>query len=126
MDDGVSSGATVCLGEIRDRGGDVAFGETEMDGLGDGVGAGAIVACGVAAGATVGVGLVPPNDHVFFEVQENTPLAISFSIAATVRTSPALKFPSPFVAGSVAVGAWPTGIGTYCSPAQEVISFPLK
>ena len=115
---------------MRDRGGEVDFGEAEADGLGDGEGvdAGATVAFGETAGAAVGVGLVPPDDNVLdvFEDHENAPAAMSFSRAAAVRTSPALKLPSDFVAGSVAVGAWPTGIGSYCSSTAGLISLPFK
>ncbi len=102
LDEGDSSGATLCRGEMRDRGGEVDFGEAEADGLGDGEGvdAGATVALGETAGTAVGVGLVPPGDDVFdvFEDHENAPVAMSFSRAAAVKTSAALKLPSVFFA----------------------------
>lgn len=105
--DSDSSGSTLWRGEINDLGGDVGFGET--DGLGEAVTAGAAVAWGVGLGEEAidapGVGLVPPDDQLLFEVQVNEPLAGSFSIAATVRTSPPLKLPTDFSAGSLAVGA---------------------
>ena len=81
---------------------------------------------GEIAGTAVGVGLVSPSDHVFFEYQENAPFARSFSIVAAVRTSPPLKLRSFVVAGSVAVGSSPTGLGSYCSPTIGLISFALK
>jgi hypothetical protein len=47
-------------------------------------------------------------------------------MAAAVSTSPSLNPPSDFFAGSVAVGAWPTVIGSYRSSTTGLISFPLK
>jgi hypothetical protein len=100
----LGEGATVTLGAAE------GFGEADAE----------------VAGTAVGVGLVSPSDHVFFEYQENAPLARSFSIAAAVRTSPPLKLRSFVVAGSVTVGSSPTGLGSYCSPTIGLISFALK
>ena len=45
---------------------------------------------------------------------------------AAVRTSPLPKLPSDLSAGNVAVGGWPTGIGSYVSPTAGFTSLPAS
>ena len=121
--EGESSGSSCCCrGEIKEWGVLLDLGDAEgRCGAGDGDtsgfgvaaglgGAGGVVTFGGMEGTTAGVGLVPI--HVVVLIHENEPLARSFSMAAAVSTSPSLKPPSDFFAGSVAVGTWPTGIGS--------------
>ena len=100
----------------------------ETDGFGAAVTSGAVLAFGEAVGTAVGEGLVPPSDHGILVVVErhDSEFAKAVSMLATVRTSPPLKLPSVLFAGNVAVGAWPTGIGSYVSPTTGLISLPPK
>jgi hypothetical protein len=130
-EDGDSSGSTLWRGEISECGAELDLGEVvgfgETDGLGDAVTEGATELLGETPGVTVGVGLEPKGQVVvLFENHLTELLSRSFSIISAVRTSPSLNLLSDFVAGRVAVGAWPTGIGSYCSPTAGLISFVLK
>ena len=108
-DDGDSSGSTFCRGEISECGDALALGET--NGFGETVTLGALL--GVAEGfAEVKDG---EGDAVVFlnALQLNEVLeARAVSMLPAVSTSPPLKVPSVLFAGSVAVGGWPTGIGS--------------
>jgi hypothetical protein len=116
-EDGEFSGSTLCRGEISERGGALDLGETEGIGdavtLGEGEGFGDAATLGAAEdfgeveGAIVGVVVLR------FAFQENVELsANAFSRLAAVTTSPPLNVPSVLLAGIVAVGGWPTGIGS--------------
>jgi hypothetical protein len=105
------SGGSSALGEIRDLGGGEDFGDASGFAVADGLGGagGGVVTFGGMEGTTAGVGLVATDGNVVVVVvvliHENEPFARSASMAAAVITSPCLKPPSDFVAGSVAVGA---------------------
>lgn len=115
--DGESSGSTLCRGEIK-WGTTLDFGETEAfgdsEGLGDGVSEGAVAAWdelrGVAVSVAAGVGL--SLEVVVFEVQLINEFSMSFCNCSAVNTSPPLNFPRLLLAGRVAVGVCPIGIGS--------------
>lgn len=115
-DDGDSSVSSRCLGEIRECGVALDFGET--DGFGEAVTLGSTdgAAEGLGFGDIRGVEAIDgAGDAVVLlrKFQLNAELlASAVSIVATVRTSPPVKVPSVLFAGNVAVGGWPTGIGS--------------
>ena len=112
--DGVSSGSSRCRGEIRECG--VALDLGESDGLGEAVSLGA--AEGLGFGDTRGVDPIDGDGAgegvvLLRKLQLKAELfASAISMLATVRTSPPAKVPSVLFAGNVAVGGWPTGIGS--------------
>ena len=121
--EGESSGSTLCRGEIREWGDELGLGEAEDFGDGDGDGdwdgggfgeavtLGAVVWVGDDCGAGVEEKRVVPLFRLTFQV--NTELfASAFSMLATVTTSPPLNGPRVLLRGIVAVGGWPTGIGS--------------
>ena len=114
---GGSSLSSRCRGEISECGEALDFGETEGFGV-------TVTLCAVD-GATEGVGFGVVDDGVgdavvvvvvvvlFLKFQLKAEVfANAVSIVATVITSPPLKVLSVLFAGSVAVGGWPTGIGS--------------
>jgi hypothetical protein len=135
---GDSRGSTLCLGEIRRCGEELERGDVEgrgealtlgaalalgaADGLVNELTLGAIDGLGDMAGTALGDGL-----GVTRWIQSKIELlATAVSKLAAVRTSPALNFPRVLSDGSVAVGACPTGIGSYVSPAVGVTVFPFN
>lgn len=91
------------------------MGETEGAGEGEGLGDTGGLGVADAFGEMEGVGVAAKKALVVlcFMFQLNAELlASAFSRLATVTTSPPLKVPSVLLAGSVAVGAWPTGMGS--------------
>lgn len=137
-EEGDSWGSTLCLGEISRCGEELERGDVEgrgetltlgaavtlgaADGLGNELTLGAIDGLGDKAGTTLGDGL-----GVTRWIQSKIELlANAVSKLAAVRTSPALNFPSVLSDGSVAVGACPTGIGSYVSPAVGVTDFAFN
>lgn len=119
--EGESSGSTLCRGEIREWGDELDLGEAEDFGDGDGEGEGfgeavtlgAVVGLGDDCGAEVGEGAERVVALFRFTFQVNTELfASAFSMLATVTTSPPLKGPRVLLVGIVAVGGWPTGMGS--------------
>jgi hypothetical protein len=119
-DDGDSSLSSLCRGEINECGVELDLGESdglgETDGLGDAVTDGSADGCsfGEADGRTVELGDAEGEAVVLLrKLQLNAELlASAVSMLATVRTSPPLKLPRVLFAGNVAVGGWPTGIGS--------------
>ena len=114
-DEGDSSDSSLCRGEISECG--VALDLGERDGRGETEGLGDAVTLGSAEG--FGLGETDGDDGVGEEVVllrtfqlKAELLASAVSILATVSTSPPLKLPSVLSAGNVAVGGWPTGIGS--------------
>lgn len=116
-DEGESSGSTLCLGEIRECGDELDLGEAEDfgDGEGDGLGVAATLGAGVGFGDDCGAGVGEKRVVGLFRFafQVNTELfASAFSILAAVTTSPPLNGPRVLLVGIVAVGGWPTGMGS--------------
>lgn len=114
-DEGGSSVSSVCRGEISECGVELDLGES--DGFGATVSLGAAVTLGAAEGFGFGEIDGGVGDEVvvvlFFKFQLKAELfASAVSIVATVIASPPPKVPSVLFAGSVAVGGWPTGIGS--------------
>ena len=100
-------GDALDFGETDGFGETVTLGATESFGLGDGDGEGREAIDGAGED---GVG----DDVVLlrrFQLNDEL-LARAVSTVATVITSPPLKVPSVLLAGNVAVGARPTGIGS--------------
>jgi hypothetical protein len=93
------------LGDTEGFGDAVTLGDGEN--VGEAVTLGAGEGFGEVEGAMVGVGVLN------FVVQLKADLsANAFSTLAAVRASPPEKGPSVVLAGRVAVGGWPTGIGS--------------
>lgn len=116
-DDGDSSFSSCCRGEISECG--VALDLGDIDGFGEAVSLG--VAEGAAEGAAEGFGFGEMEGGVgdavvvvlFLRFQLKAELfANAVSMLATVITSPPLNVPRVLFAGNVAVGGWPTGIGS--------------
>ena len=118
--DGGASDSSLRRGEINECG--VALERGEIDGFGETVTLGAMEALGLGASESFGLGDGDGREAtdgageglVFLgRFRLNAELfASAASILATVRTSPPLKVPSVLLAGNVAVGGWPTGIGS--------------
>ena len=117
-EEGDSSVSSRCRGEISECG--VELDRGEVDGLGATVSLGAAVTLGAAEGfgfgeieGGVGDVVVVVVVVLFLRFQLKAELfASAVSIVATVITSPPPNVPSVLFAGSVAVGGWPTGIGS--------------
>lgn len=114
-DEGDSSVSSRCRGEISECGVELDFGEG--DGFGATVSLGAAVTLGAAEDFGFGEIDGGVGDEVvvvlFFKFQLKAELfANAVSMLATVITSPPLKVPRLLFAGKVAVGGWPTGIGS--------------
>ena len=118
--EGGSCDSSLRRGEISECG--VALERGEIDGFGETVTLGATDALGLGASETLGLGDGDGRDAtdgagdgvVFlgrFKLKAEL-FASAASILATVRMSPPLKVPSVLFAGNVAVGGWPTGIGS--------------
>ena len=127
VDEEGSSGAW--RGEISDLGDEVGLGDADTTGEGRGEGdalaatAGleATVGCGELSGAALGAG------ELWLKIQVNAELLASdFSRFAALTSSPALNFPSVLPSGILAVGARPTGFGSYCSSTAGLISRPVR
>jgi len=112
-DDGDSSFSSCCRGEISECG--VALDLGDIDGFGE------AVSLGVVDGVTEGFGLGEIDRGVgdvvvvvlFLRFQLKAErFANAVSMLATVITSPPLNVPRVLFAGNVAVGGWPTGIGS--------------
>lgn len=123
-EDGDSSVSSLRRGEINECGVAVDLGES--DGLGETVTLGAAEALGLGdadgRGATDGLGdadVFLRKFHLKVEL-----LASAVSMLVAVNTSPPLKVPSVLFAGKVAVGGWPTGIGSYVSSTTGFICLP--
>ena len=117
--EGESSGSTFCRGEIREWGDELDLGEAEdfgdgdgeAEGFGEAVTLGAVVGLGDDCGAGVEEKRVVPLFRFTFQVNTEL-LASAFSMLATVTTSPPLNGPRVLLVGIVAVGGWPTGMGS--------------
>ena len=114
-EEGDSSGSTLCRGEIRECGEALDLGGVEgwaeMDGFGEtvtlGAGVGFCEDCGAGVEEVIGVVVLR------LKFQENMELfASAFSRLEAVTTSPPLNVPRVLLEGIVAVGGWPTGIGS--------------
>jgi len=109
--------SSLCRGEISECGVALDFGESE--GFGEAVSLGVVE--GAADGATDGFGFGEIDRGVgdavvvvlFLRFQLKADVfANAVSMVATVIASPPMKFPRVLLAGNVAVGGWPTGIGS--------------
>ena len=115
--EGESSGSTFCRGEIREWGVELDLGEDFGDGDGGGDGFGEAVTLGAVVGFGDDCGAGVEEKRVVglfrFTFQVNTELfASAFSMLAAVTTSPPLNGPRVRLVGIVAVGGWPTGMGS--------------
>jgi hypothetical protein len=118
--EGGSSDSSLRRGEINECG--VALDRGDIDGFGETVTLGATEAFGLGASEAFALGdgdgrvaTDGAGDGVVFlgRLKLKAELfASAASMLATVRISPPLKVPSVLFAGNVAVGAWPTGIGS--------------
>ena len=97
------------MGEAEDFGD--ADGDGDGNGFGEAVTLGAVVGLGDDCGAGVEEKRVVPLFRFTFQVNTEL-LASAFSMLATVTTSPPLNGPSVLLVGIVAVGGWPTGMGS--------------
>ena len=120
-DDGGSSFSSRCRGEINECG--VALDLGEMDGFGEAVSLGVVDGAieGATEGAIEGFGLGEIDRGVgdvvvvvlFLRFQLKAEVfAKAVSMVTTVMTSPPPNVPRVLFAGNVAVGGWPTGIGS--------------